>query len=61
MAFLPLHISKILRKKLFGRKIASFERFFYRSVFQFVSNKTGKFSVRSLSKVNAAEKFGVDF
>ena len=59
MAILPLHNSKILRKKTFGRKFSSFER-----VRQTIGNQPlvlilAKKGLRWLSKVNAEKKFGV--
>ncbi|MBQ8097154.1 MAG: hypothetical protein IJ243_08765 [Prevotella sp.] len=57
----PRQNSKILNEKTFGRKFSSFERFLQTTGLQAFSTDFQNFGVASLKKVNAAEKFGVDF
>ena len=58
-AILPLHISKILREKTFGRKFSNFERFRQMIVIQPIGTDLAKNGHRWLQKVNAEKKFGV--
>ena len=59
MAILPLHNSKILREKTFGRKFSNFEGFCQMIVIQLVGMDLAKKGHRWLEKVNAKKKFGV--